>query len=124
MLKKSQEGQSLYDVNPPPRPINWTRVQINEWLQRNPIREINDVDFLGDEVARLQRVLVRAQQEQASMDNNIHGRSAGGGRNWRGLIPYLRIILCLTQDSVKSLYLTRADARSRQQLDARNSETR
>jgi hypothetical protein len=88
------------------------------------LREINDVDFLGNEVARLQRVLVRAQQEQESMDNNIHGRSAGGGRNWRGLIPYLQIILCLTQDSVESCHLTAADARSWQQLDARNSETR
>jgi hypothetical protein len=55
----------------------------------------------------------------ASTNNSTHG-----GQKWRGLVPYLRLILCLTQDSVKSLYLTRADARSCQQLDARNSESR
>lgn len=116
---------SLFDISPPPRPSNWTRIQINEWLERNPVKEDADIGFLGNEVARLHDVLVRAQ-EQESVDavNNTHGRAAAAGRNWRGLVPYLRIILCLTQDSVKSLYLTRADARSRQQLDARNSETR
>ena len=31
---------------------------------------------------------------------------AGGGRNWRGAVSYLRVIMCLTQDHVKCLFLT------------------
>ena len=116
---------SLFDVHPVPRASNWTRIQINEWLERNPVREVADIEFLRNEVARLHGILVRAQ-EQARMEalNNSHGRAAGGGQNWRGVVPYLRIILCLTQDSVKRLYLTRADTRSRQELDGRNSDSR
>jgi hypothetical protein len=37
-VKEISRRASLYDVNPPPRPSNWTRVQINEWLERNPIQ--------------------------------------------------------------------------------------
>lgn len=55
------------------------------------------------------------------MNNHVGGV---GVRKWRGLVPYLCMILCLTQDSVKCLYLTRADARLRQEMEARNSETR
>jgi hypothetical protein len=47
-----------------------------------------------------------------------------GGRNWRGIVPYLRVIMCFTQDDVKSLFLARANTRLRQELDARNSEIR
>jgi hypothetical protein len=118
---------SLFDINPPPRASNWTRIQINDWLERNPVRENADVDFLGNEVKRLHGVLVRAQEQARRMDamnNTTHGRGAAGGQKWRGIVPYLRIILCLTQDSVKCLYLMRADTRSRQELDARNSEAR
>jgi hypothetical protein len=32
--------------------------------------------------------------------------------------------MCLTQDNIKCLFLTRANVRSRQQLDARNSDNR
>ena len=87
---------SLYDVNPQPRPSNWTRIQINEWLERNPIREDNDIVFLRNEVARLQDVLVTAQEQERmdALNSNTHGR-AGGCQNWRGLVPYLRMILCL-----------------------------
>jgi hypothetical protein len=46
------------------------------------------------------------------------------GGQWRGLVPYMRLIMCLTQDDVKSAFLRRADARTRQELDARNSEVR
>ena len=52
---------------------------------------------------------------------NMAGSS---GRNWRGPLPYLRVIMSLTQDNVKSLFLTRANVRTRQEIDARNSESR
>jgi hypothetical protein len=39
-------------------------------------------------------------------------------------VPYLRIIMCLTRDDVKCLFLTRANTMSRAELDAaRNSDT-
>jgi hypothetical protein len=81
-------------------------------------------------VLRLRNVLERSTQEQqvippAGDGGVVVGGSAGGRRgNWRGYVPYLRLIMCLTQDNIKCLFLTRANVRSRQQLDARNSDNR
>jgi len=113
----------LFNIAQIPRPSNWTRGQTLEWLEQNPVRELPDIEFLTNEVTRLQEVLRRAAQQQRQHEGENSGRS-GGGRNWRGSVPYLRMIMCLTQDNVKCLFLTRADTRSRQELDARNSESR
>ena len=113
----------LFNTAQIPRPSNWTRGQTLEWLEQNPVRELPDIEFLTNEVTRLQEVLRRAAQQQRQHEGENSGRS-GGGRNWRGSVPYLRMIMCLTQDNVKCLFLTRADTRSRQELDARNSESR
>jgi hypothetical protein len=90
-----------------------------------------DIQFLTNEVLRLGRVLARRAQERKGQQSLIPGDSPtttfGGsvGRgHWRGSIPYLRIMMSLTQDSVKCLFLTRANSRSRQELDARNLEKR
>ena len=62
---------------------------------------------------RLQNVLERSTQEQhvippAGDGGVVVGGSAGGRRgNWRGYVPYLRLIMCLTQDNIKCLFLTR-----------------
>ena len=109
-----------YNISPVPRPRNWTRERIMEWLEQNTMREEKDIEFLTVEVSRLCDVLERAQQH--TVESSVSASS--GGRNWRGMIPYLRIIMCLTQDSVKSLFLIRANARTRRELDARNSKTR
>ena len=85
-----------------------------------PIHNVADKEFLTNEVFRLRDLLIRAQQEHENSD--VLG--GGGGRNWQGNVPYLQVIMCLTQDNVKRLFLARAKARSRQELDARNSQVR
>jgi hypothetical protein len=114
---------NLFHIVPLPRPSNWTRERTLEWLDRNPVRDEVDIEFLRNEVVRLRDVLERRRNEQDSMPVGVGGNSNGsvggsssGGRkgNWRGCVPYLRVIMCLTQDNVKSLFLTRADGMSRQ----------
>lgn len=62
---------------------------------------------------------MNAQQEQRDEE----ARQAGGP--WRGRLPYLRLMLCLTEDdAIKAAFLRRADARTRLELDARNSDVR
>ena len=116
---------NLFHIAPVPRPSNWTRVQTLEWLGRNPVRNELDIQFLRNEVLRLENVLKRRTQEEQALHLDGGGGAIGGRRgNWRGYVPHLRIIMCLTQDNIKCLFLTRADSRSRQQLDARNSNNR
>ncbi len=44
--------------------------------------------------------------------------------NWRGCVPCLQVIMTLTRDDVKSLFLSRGTCLSQTQSDARNSDTR
>jgi hypothetical protein len=123
-VKEIVRRAELFHVVPVPRPSNWTRVQTLEWLHRNPVRDEVDIRFLRSEVLRLRNVLERRMQEQQVL-MAVGGENGSGGRgHWRGCVPYLRVIMCLTQDRVKCLFLTRANSRSRQQLDARNSNNR
>jgi hypothetical protein len=70
-----------------------------------------------NEVLRVEDVLIRKAREQQET-------STGGRGHWRGSVPSLCLIMCLTQDNVKCLFLTQANSRSRQELDARNSDSR
>ena len=113
-----------------PRPTNWARMQMMDWLDSNPVSEACDVDFLTSENLRLQEVYHRIQSERRQQELSANGTDAingprGGGTGpWRGNVPYMRIIMCLTDDDVKSLFLARANTLSRAELDARNSISR
>ena len=129
---------TLYSIFPLPRPVNWSRTRRQmEWLESHPIKDKVDVDFLMAETLRLkqvllrrareQQVLLRRATEQQALTSDVAGGGSkeGGGSNWRGDVPYLvRMIMCFTQDHIKSAFLRRADAQSRTQIDARNSERR
>jgi hypothetical protein len=106
-----------YNITPLPRPKHWKRNQIMDWLTENAITNTYDIAFLECEVQRYSEVLLEAeeQERQLAIASNV------GGRQWRGNIPYIRLIMCLTDDNIKHLYLTRADPKTRQQIDARNS---
>jgi hypothetical protein len=88
-----------------------------EWLDSNPVCEDDCMAFIAAEVGRLRVTLERLQQQACE------SAPAGAGK-WQGNVPYLRVILCPTDDDVKQLFLRRADAMSRQELDARNSNNR
>lgn len=106
-----------YNILPRPRAKNWQRPRIMEWLQAHPVCEVQCIAFLVAEVKKLRDVLNR-MNEQA-----LESMPTGMGK-WRGSIPYLRVIMCLTDDNVKNLYLNRANVRTRQEIDGRNSENR
>ena len=124
-VKEIARRSNDYNIQPIPRPRNWTRQQIMEWLEQNPIREPTDIAFLNKEVHRVCEVLRRTQLAEEG-NNPLHEAPNGSvsRRSWRGPIPYLRIIMCLTYDNVKSLFLNRANARTRHEIDARNDDNR
>ena len=77
-----------------------------EWLQANPVRNPCDIKFPTTEVMRLCDVLKRVQLMQEANGELSTPGGAGGGRNWQGAVSYLRVIMCLTQDHLKCLFLT------------------
>lgn len=116
----------LLRIHPTPRPLNWPKSQKIEWLEANPVQDSIDISFLRGEVSRLKEILERslADEQQQRELLGLGGIGVSRGGNWRGSVPYLRVILCLMQDDIKFAFLRRADAQSRQELDARNSENR
>ena len=96
---------------------NWPVASSTKFLERNPIQDPADILFLKTEIRRFEGLFHAAEEEE----RNDGTRDAA---SWRGNVPYLRLIMCLIDDDVKEAYLHRADAITRQQLDARNSESR
>ena len=85
-----------------------------------------DISFLRGKVIRIKEILERslAEEQQQRELLGLGGVGVSRGGNWRGSIPYLHLILCLTQDDIKFAFMRRADAQSHQELDARNLENR
>jgi hypothetical protein len=100
------------------KPANWSLAKCVQWLQVHPVVDQEEISFLKNEVRRVKEIVLNAQQERRDEE----ARQAGG--QWRGPVPYLRLMLCLTEDAIKAAFLRRADARSRLELDARNSAVR
>ncbi|KAI2497898.1 hypothetical protein MHU86_16596 [Fragilaria crotonensis] len=124
LVKEVKRRATASNMRSVPRPSNWTRNQIIEWLEEHPVSDSMDVQFLTFEVLRLQEISRRMQQERQQFltMEGISGAVMRGG-NWRGCVPYLRVIMTLTRDDVKSLFLSRGNC-SRTQLDGRNSDNR
>jgi hypothetical protein len=92
-VKEIERRAKDYNIQPIPRSRNWTRQQIMEWLDRNPISEPADIAFLTKEVQRVREVLLSAQLAEEG-NNPPHSEAATNasvsrGRSWRGPIPYL-----------------------------------
>jgi hypothetical protein len=109
-VKEIVRRAELFHVVPVPHPRDWTRVQKIEWLHQNPVRDEVDIRFLRSKVLRLRNVLKRRAQEQQELVAVGGGNGSGGRGHLQGCVPYLSVIMCQTQDSVKCLFLTSANS--------------
>jgi hypothetical protein len=114
-LEEIYRRAALFNIVPRPRANNWKRPRIMQWLYDNPVRESDCKAFLVAEVTKLRDTLDR-MNKQAAESAEI------GTANWRRSIPHLHVSMCLTDDNVKRLYINRANAKTRQEVDGRNSE--
>jgi hypothetical protein len=101
----------LGDCNEGPRAANWPMAKITDWLMKNPITLDVDQQFLRQEINKFRTVIAAAEQSTSE-------------KNWRGAVPYLRIIMLLTEDDIKEEFIKHGMNKTRLELDARNSEIR
>ncbi len=116
-LQEINRRAALYDIVPWPCPSNWKRPRILKWLQDNPVCKGNCKAFLFAEVKKLQNILLRLQEQATEL-------TPTGASKWQRTVPYLCVIMCLTDYHVKHLFVKRASARTCQEVDGRNSENR
>jgi hypothetical protein len=81
-----------------------------EWLTSNPVVDLDCKEFLEKEAERVTKFLNDALKEE-DMEASAICLSA-----WAGPKPYLRLVHCIIDDSVKSHYLQRDAVLSRAQI--------
>jgi hypothetical protein len=74
-----------------------------EWIGQNALRGEKGIESLTNKVSRLRDALERAQQQTIQ---SLSTTSAGdvSGQKWQGGVPYLRMIMCLTQDKCEESF--------------------
>ena len=97
-------------------PSSWKKDRCIQWLKDNPIPGPSPETAFLEEKAK--EIIGKVEE----LKNGEAG--VGQGKNWTGLLPFLRSIQCLLNDEVRGLYIHRNDPKTGQQLDARNSTTR
>ena len=110
--KEVVQRSRLLRIHPTPHPLNWPQSQKIEWLEANPVQDTIDILFLRGDVLRLKAILERLLADKQHQQELLclGGIGVGRGGIWRGIVPYLRVIMCLTQDNIKPVFLRQADA--------------
>lgn len=109
---------AIINLHPQPRPNAWSVPELMEWLMVNLVQGQQDVRFLLMESERIRNMMLAAQIERQVEVVALQGA------DWRGNVPYLRLVHCLLEDDIKPAYLRRHEPWSREMLDSRNSESR
>ena len=114
-LYKELERRCALKGNEKPRAANWSNKALLEWLVSNPIDSTEEVNYLRIEEKKFVDMLVEAAKETSGIsDNSV---VTPPGVVWNNLAD-MRLIHCLTVDSVKERYLRRNEVLNRRELDA------
>ena len=111
---RAEYANEVLRRDPTQKPANWTLERCKKFLMDNPLNNPHDVPFLSGEVSKLKVLLCAANQEQEDSSTS----------NWRGNLPYMRLVMCMTEDNVKVALRRSTNVMSRRELDARNSDSR
>ena len=75
----------------------WTIPKKYKWLVDNPITNVSDAKFIAKKIDEFVKLHKEAQEEKDKIQR-VH---------WKGLVPYLRFIHCLTDDdAIRSAFIT------------------
>jgi hypothetical protein len=120
LILEVERRAELFTLNPKPRPKQWKQPILLNWLIENPITATVDCDFLTQTVKKKETLINNAIAESITDETNGEATKRG----WSGEIPYLRLIHCIIDDTIKAKFLRRNHAKTRQEIDARNSPMR
>ncbi|CAB9524785.1 hypothetical protein SEMRO_1585_G284060.1 [Seminavis robusta] len=100
-----------------PKCVYWERKKCLAWLKAYPVTNPNDCSFIIAEEKKLFNLINKATQEK--LDEKKEKASS-----WTTVEPYLRLIECMMDDSIRDKFLDMQRIGDRDELDARNSDNR
>ncbi|CAB9518311.1 hypothetical protein SEMRO_922_G220650.1 [Seminavis robusta] len=98
---------------------SWEKKKCIVWLQKHPITNTTDIAFVIKEEKRFFDLVTKALLEKTD-----EKKEKGTTPPWNYSEPYLRLIECMLDDSIRQLFLDMHRMGERDELDARNSENR
>ena len=94
----------------------WPKKKCVDWLESHPTTDPDDTAWLISTEEQLFKILVEeAEEREATRRDNA---------SWTTNDPWLRLYMCMCDDSARTALLTKDDALSREGLDARRSVVR
>jgi hypothetical protein len=114
ILRRAECNKNIDKI---PRPSQWSAMQIQTWLECNPITEEVDVIFIKTEINKFVSLLKLTIKEIKENDNNCVLPTI----SWNTEIPMLRLIHVFMEEDIKILFHLRNDPMNRSELDGRNS---
>ena len=113
------------NVDGKPRPKQWKKPAMLEWLMNNPIATLGDGDgttrdadcmFLGYQMGEMKKLRTDAIEALAQQQTLLEG-------NWVGPDPIIRLFHCIIDHAhIMQKFLTRLQSMSRLSLENRNSD--
>ena len=116
-LEVTQQYQAYIRKGRQPHPSNWKMDKCIEYLMSNPIpmSEKRDFDFLQSELEEWKGIQRMVNDSHKREDDWILHRS------WSCDIPYLQLYHTLVEDHIRSAFRKAYHAKTREELDDRNS---
>ncbi|CAB9522913.1 expressed unknown protein [Seminavis robusta] len=112
----------LEGIIPGPKCGNWERKKCLGWLQAHPLQNSNDRAFVIQEEMKLFDLVMRAHCREAQEEKSENKKEKASP--WVTTEPYVRLIECMLDDSIREKFLEMHRLGDREELDARNSEDR
>jgi hypothetical protein len=118
------EDNPLYNKNSKqvrmPKPSGWSREDLMDFLEQKTIKlHEKDIAFIHSEIYLYGQFLTR------ELDSNKlkPDTTAWDNGSWEGIVPNVRLIEIALSDEFRMDFVHRNDGQSRQQLDARGTES-
>ena len=108
-----------------PRPSQWMATTAMNWLNENPIKNAQEVNFIMSTISRRIKIAQRASLEPVVGPWTTASRRGDGGPggSWIGKYPHLHLIHAVIDDNdIKAAYLSQLNLPSgRKAIEQRNT---
>ncbi|CAB9522223.1 hypothetical protein SEMRO_1279_G258880.1 [Seminavis robusta] len=108
----------IVDGHLEPKCGHWDKKKCHSWLQKNPLTNASDRAFVVAAEKMLHDLVTKAANEKAKEKKDK------GPAPWNTAEPYIRLIECMLDDTIRPIFLEMHRMGERDELDARNSADR